>query len=222
MPERGLEAVLAAHAARAVIGVGVAGGLTPDLRCGDVVVAREVRDEHASLGTLDGGWRARAVAAGARTAVLLSVDRVITGRAREGGARRAPSRRAGAPSISRDSRWRPRSTGSRRPGHGRPGVAASRACWSGGSATRPTTSCRRCSASASAPDGGIDRRRLAARLLREPRAWPAVLRMRWRRRSAAERVAELVETILRAVPEKPRGAGELLFADPASATSGDR
>ncbi len=72
------------------------------------------------------------------------------------------------------------------------------------------------------PDGGIDRRRLAARVLREPHAWPAILRLRWRLRTAAGRVAELVETILRAVPEKSRGAGEMLFADPASATSGDR
>jgi hypothetical protein len=70
-------------------------------------------------------------------------------------------------------------------------------------------------------DGGIAGWRRAW-LLREPREWPAVVRSRFWRRRAAERAAELVETILTAVPEKPKGAPEILFADPASATSGQR
>jgi adenosylhomocysteine nucleosidase len=41
--ERGLRSLLQRHKVRAVVGVGYAGGLSPSLRIGDLVIAREVR-----------------------------------------------------------------------------------------------------------------------------------------------------------------------------------
>lgn len=213
----GLEAVLAAHAASAVIGVGVAGALTPDLRRGDVVVAREVRDRIASLDTLDGGWRSRAVAAGALPAVLLSVDRTVAGR-RESMALAESLLAGGGVDLS-----------------GQPVAAAvdsESSSWARAARSRgiPCLLLRGiCAAADDEPalldgqpalDGGIAGWRRASRLLTEPRKWPAVVRSRFWRRRAAERAAELVEAILTAVPEKPKTAREILFADPASATSG--
>jgi adenosylhomocysteine nucleosidase len=214
----GIEAVLAAQAARVVIGVGVASGLTGELRFGDVVVAREVRDEHASLGTLDGGWRARAVAAGARTAVLLSLDRVITKKCEKAALGRslAPSEGgegfvAPMAALDRESSAWARVARSR----GVPCLLVRGICDDADDELPSLL------AECLGPDGGIDRGRFAARVLMEPRSWPGTLRMGLRTRFATERVAALVEKILRAAPEPVRD-GELLFADPASATSGER
>ncbi len=214
----GLEAVLAGRGARVVMGVGVAAGLTPDLRCGDVVVAREVREEHALLGALDGGWRARAVAVGARTAVFLSLDRTVTRRAERAALGRSLA--AGGTGdglaggqqpavVDRESSSWVRAARA----HGIPCLLLRGVC--DGAEDELPELLGECLA----PDGGIDRRRFASRLARAPQAWPAALRMRVRRRLAARRAAELVLKILRAVPERADEPADLLFVDPASATS---
>ena len=57
---RGLEGVLDSQPSRGVVVVGVAGGLSPDLECGDVVVCSEVEAEDGSVVAMDSDLVAKA------------------------------------------------------------------------------------------------------------------------------------------------------------------
>jgi adenosylhomocysteine nucleosidase len=71
-----LEQLLAHVDGRAVVGVGVAGGLSRDLAAGDLVVATEVREVGGGCLEPDRGLRQAASAAGARSAVVVAVSGV--------------------------------------------------------------------------------------------------------------------------------------------------
>jgi adenosylhomocysteine nucleosidase len=77
---RGLDRLLASCDAELVIGAGVAAGLSLDLARGDVVVAREVRDEAGPVPPPDPRWTERALALGAKGAVLVASRGILATR----------------------------------------------------------------------------------------------------------------------------------------------
>lgn len=86
---------LAGHGrCRRVVWVGIAGGLSPDLQVGDLIVARAVLAPDRPGVELDGALVSAAEARGCRAGVLITAPRVIAGAE----ARAAFWRRAGSPS----------------------------------------------------------------------------------------------------------------------------
>lgn len=79
---------------RRVVWIGIAGGLSPDLQVGDLIVARTVLAPDRPGVELDGALVSAAEARGCRTGVLITAPRVIAGAE----ARAAFWRRAGSPS----------------------------------------------------------------------------------------------------------------------------
>jgi len=184
---RGLDRLLEEQPAPLVIGAGIAGALTPGLALGDVVVARRVRDRDGEAPGSDEGWRARAERLGARPAVAVSVDRVVTRPAdRLALARDVPAGTAGT--VDMESAAWTRATGTRRV---------------------PCLVLRAVSdlSSEALPDylgmcldgdGGLSRSRVAAQALARPGSLRVLLRLRGQAREAAERLASFLERLLRA------------------------
>ncbi|MCY3926698.1 MAG: hypothetical protein OXG81_00325 [Acidobacteria bacterium] len=86
---------LAGHGrCRRVVWVGIAGGLSPDLQVGDLIVARSAIAPDGPAVDLDDALVAAATTRGCRAGVVVTAPRVITG----AGARAALWRRAGSPS----------------------------------------------------------------------------------------------------------------------------
>ncbi len=76
--EKGLEALLEEQDIEALIVVGVAGGLSPDLAVGDLVVASSVRDEASTLGSPDAALLQQAL--DSKSVVqggVVSVDKIV-------------------------------------------------------------------------------------------------------------------------------------------------
>lgn len=73
--ERELRALVEAYPVAAVIGAGLAGGISPGLQVGELLVGREVRDGTAAVAAPDPSWVERALApgTGARGVVLVTV-----------------------------------------------------------------------------------------------------------------------------------------------------
>ena len=184
---RGLDRLLGDGPASLVIGAGIAGALTPGLALGDVVVARWVRDHDGEAPASDQAWRGRALRLGARPAVAVSVDRVVT----------RPDDRL---LLARDL-----------PADTVASVDMESAAWSR-AAERRRVPClilraisdRSCEA---LPDylsgcldaeGGLSRPRVVARALARPGSLRSLLRLRRQVREAAERLASFLEQLLRA------------------------
>ncbi|MBI3448860.1 MAG: hypothetical protein HY049_08105 [Acidobacteria bacterium] len=75
---RGLRAILDAIPISRLLVVGLAGGLTPSLAAGRLVVAREVNESGGAVPAPDAAWMARAVRdAGATPATLVSVPEIL-------------------------------------------------------------------------------------------------------------------------------------------------
>ncbi|MCY3972353.1 MAG: hypothetical protein OXG74_20660 [Acidobacteria bacterium] len=77
-----------------VVWIGIAGGLSPDLQVGDLIVARAVLAPDRSRVDPDGALVSAAVAGGCRAGVLVTAPGLVTG----ADARAALWRRAGSPS----------------------------------------------------------------------------------------------------------------------------
>jgi nucleoside phosphorylase len=184
---RGLDRLLAEAPASLVIGAGVAGALTPGLALGEVVVARRVRDRAGEASAPDEGWRERAARLGARPAVAVSVDRVVT-------------RPADRLALARDV-----------PAGGDGTVDMESAAWTR-AAERRRVPClilraisdRSCEelpgylAQCVDAEGGLSRSRVVARALARPGSLRSLLRLRRQARDAAERLAAFLERLLRA------------------------
>ncbi len=76
--EAGLRTLLAEVRVEALWLMGVAGGLSPDLNVGDLVVSGEVRDGDGVAPPPDPQWVARAQDAGARPGTLVTADQIAT------------------------------------------------------------------------------------------------------------------------------------------------
>lgn len=74
--ERGLRALLDAFPVAAVVGSGLAGGISPGFQVGELLVGRQVRDGTAPVADPDPSWVERALApgTGARGVVLVTVS----------------------------------------------------------------------------------------------------------------------------------------------------
>lgn len=81
---------------RRVVWVGIAGGLSPDLRVGDLIAARAVLAPDRRCVDLDGALVSAAVARGCRAGVLVTAPGLIAG----ADARAALWRRAGSPGLA--------------------------------------------------------------------------------------------------------------------------
>jgi nucleoside phosphorylase len=75
--ERGLVAFLQATPCAGVIGIGLAGALTSDLRAGDLVTARGILDEDGRAVATDARWVAAAEASGATACTLFSTRSIV-------------------------------------------------------------------------------------------------------------------------------------------------
>jgi nucleoside phosphorylase len=184
---RGLDRLLAEAPASLVIGAGVAGALTPGLALGEVVVARRVRDGDGEASAPDEGWRERAARLGARPAVAVSVDRVVT-------------RPADRLDLARDV-----------PAGGDGTVDMESAAWTRAAERRrvPCLILRAISdrsgeelpgylAQCVDAEGGLSRSRVVVRALARPGSLRSLLRLRRQARGAAERLAVFLERLLRA------------------------
>lgn len=180
-----LDRMLADGPVSLVVGAGIAGALTPSLARGDVVVGRAVRDRDGEAPASDESWRTRAVGLGARPAVMVTVDRIVT----------RPDERL---ALARDL-----------PPDAVASVDMESAAWTRTAARRrtPCLVLRAISdtAAEALPDrlaeclddeGGISRRRLAARALVRPRSLGSLLRLRRQAREAALSLSGFLERLL--------------------------
>ena len=181
-----LDRLLAEGPASLVIGAGVAGALTPGLAVGDVIVARRVRDGSGEAPAPDEGWRGRASRLGARPAVAVSVDRVVTRPAdRLDLSREVPAGTAG--SVDMESAAWSRAAERRRVPCLILRAIADRSC-----EELPEYLARCLDV-----EGAVSRRRIAARALVRPGSMRSLLRLRRQAREASERLASFVERLLR-------------------------
>ncbi len=165
----GAATFLERHRPSAVVGAGLAGALSPGLSVGDIVASRRVRFEVGDAATPDPGLLERAIAAGARPATLVTVDRPIVSTAVK--AVLASTESGGDPLV----------------------VDMESAAWAREAAARgiPYVVVRVVSdaadealpaflAEALGTDGSIRRGEVARRALLEPSSWGTLLRMRRR------------------------------------------
>ena len=165
----GAAVFLERHKPSAVIGAGLGGALTPGLAVGDLVASRRVRFEVGDAASPDPGLLERAVAAGARPGILITVDRPVVSAAAKSA---LAGMRAGADAIVADMES---------------------AAWAREAAVRgiPYAVVRVVSDTAEealpaflvesiGADGSIRRGEVARRALLEPSSWGTLLRMRRR------------------------------------------
>lgn len=187
--QRGTEALLAALPVRALLALGVAGGLTPALEINDLVLGAEVVDAERNQ-ALSPSADALALAertTGARPALLLSTRRLALTAERKAELARdhAPGRLAAVDLES--CRYAAAATAA-----GVPWMVM-RAISDTATEALPQL-LERCLDA----DGGIDRKRVARQLLRQPAALPRLLQMRRRVERAAERLADAAGSLLAA------------------------
>jgi adenosylhomocysteine nucleosidase len=183
---RGLDRLLSDGPVSLVVGAGVAGALTPGLAPGDVVVGRWVRDRDGEAPASDETWRTRALRLGARAAVAVTVDRIVTRPAE----RLALSRDLPADSVAsvdmESAAWARLAERRRAP------CLILRAISDGASEALPEylTGCLDA-------EGGLSRKRVAARALTRPGSLRSLLRLRRQARDAAEGLSRFLENLLR-------------------------
>jgi adenosylhomocysteine nucleosidase len=193
--EQGARALLDAFSVRGLVGAGVAGGLSPGLGVGEILVGDPVRDGSAAVRAPDASWVERALRSqGApRRATLVTVDRLLWS------------------AQGKASLWG--TCSSAQPA----AVDLESAAWARVAAERgiPYLILRsvldraeedlseflaRCQD----PDGGLSRARVVRHALLRPRLVPGLLALRARTRSGGERLADFVEGLLR--EEAARGS----------------
>lgn len=182
---RGIDRLLADGPVSLVIGAGVAGALTPDLAPGDVVVACWVRNHDGGAPASDEAWRGRALRLGARPAVAVSVDRVVTRPAeRLVLAQDLPS--GSVASVDMESAaW------SRAAERHRVPCLILRAISDASSEVLPDYLSECLDA-----EGGLSRPRVVARALAHPGSLRSLFRLRRQAREAAERLSRFLEQLL--------------------------
>ncbi len=182
----GAEALLERVRPEMIIGIGVAGGLSPDLAVAGMVAAREVAVVGRPALPADAAWLGRVLAGGRAVAGrLVSVDRVVA----TADAKRRLWRQLGRPPCL--------------------AVDLESAAWAAAAAGRgvPWLVVRAISDAADEdlplpldrlgrPDGGVSRRRVAAYLALRPGRLPAALALRRRVGELAAQLAALVEELL--------------------------
>ncbi len=164
----GAATFLERHRPSALLGAGLAGALSPGLSVGEIVASRRVRFEVGNAATPDSAWLERAIAAGARPATLVTVDRPVVSSAVKA---RLAGTEPGDPLV----------------------VDMESAAWAKEAAARgiPYLVVRAVSdaaneelpaflAEALGTDGSIRRGEVARRALLEPSSWGTLLRMRRR------------------------------------------
>jgi adenosylhomocysteine nucleosidase len=175
------------HRPSAVIGAGLGGALTPGLEAGDLVASRRVRFSVGDAATPDARLLARAQAAGAKPAILITVDRPIVSAADKA----ALAATAGGSSAD-------------------PIVAdMESAAWAKEAAARgiPYLILRAVSDAAGeelpeflpdsvGPDGSIRRAEVARRALVRPSSWGTLLRMRRRLHDYSDALGALLARML--------------------------
>jgi len=184
---RGAGALCDAVRPAALIGAGVAGGLSPRLFAGSVVASRRIVDGGGEAPRPDESLLARAVAAGAAPATLVTVSRPVAAAFAKAELARAFGADGGdAAAVDMES-----------------------AAWSRAAAARgiPFLAVRAISdrvdedlpdylADCVGLDGGIRRAAVVRRALAHPRSIPALWRMRRRVEAAAAVLAEFLRTLL--------------------------
>jgi adenosylhomocysteine nucleosidase len=171
---------------RAVVGVGAAAGLAPALAPGQLVVAREVRDAAGSLSP-DRTLLARALAApGTIAGTVIDVPRLLVTAADKREAWIRAGRPAAAVADLESAAWARTATAAGIPWL----VLRSVSDAAGEELPLDLESCR-------AADGRIRRPRVVGRLLRHPGAARGLFRLRARIVRDAERVAGLLEALVR-------------------------
>jgi adenosylhomocysteine nucleosidase len=170
----------------ALIGAGVAGGLSPALRPGAVVAAREVRADDGSAWPADAALLARAARGAVRVGVLVSCARLSPTAAEKAA---LLAHHPGAENAAADvesSGWARAAA--------RAGIPflALRAVVDAADEDLPE-SVRRAWG-----DHGVDRLRVVLRAIFRPREIPELLRLRRRTRRAMEAIAGILPSVLRA------------------------
>jgi len=187
---RGAADLLLRHDVRALVGIGVAGALVPSLQEGQLVAAREVTDESGAALCADATLLAAALAAGCIDGRLLTTPRLLASSAEK---RVALGAREGYWAADMESfSWacaaRERSV---------PFLAV-RSVSDAADEELPAFLAR-----CVGPDGGgVDRARVARMALTRPGAMPRLLALRRRVVAAAERLAAVVELLVRSVPAR--------------------
>ena len=174
----------------AVLGIGIAGGLTDDLPAGTLIVGSEVREPAGPSLVPDSGWRAKVEAAGARPASLVST-RAIAG---DPGTKRALARSLGLGSAAVDLEsyaWADTASAMRVP------WVILRVVSDAVDEPIPDfiLECQR-------EDGSVDRARVAAKGLAVPTRLAGLLRLRRRVLRAAETLGSAVGSIMSDAPRR--------------------
>ncbi len=189
--ERGAASLCDAVRPAVLIGAGVAGGLSPRLFAGSLVASRRIVDDAGEAPRPDEALLARAVAAGAAAATLVTVSRPVVAAS----AKAELARAIGANVRGDDSA----------------AVDMESAAWSRVAAARgiPFLAVRAISdrfdedlpgylADCVGADGGIRRAEVARRALMHPASIPALWRMRRRVEAAVRVLAKFLEALLAA------------------------
>jgi nucleoside phosphorylase len=172
---------------RALIGTGIAGGLSSGLREGEVIAAREVRDEDGRTWAPDAALLARAERGTDRVGVVVSARRpCFTAAEKQALLARHPDAENAAADLE-SSAWARAASSA-----GVPFVAI-RAVLDAADEDLPET------VAGAWTDRGVGRFRVVARALFRPGELPALLRLRTRTRRAMESVARRLPAVLGAV-----------------------
>ena len=182
--EQRAAALIDAFGLRAAIGAGVAGGLSPDLREGDVIAAREVRGGGDTFAA-DAGFLARASRAADRVGVVVSDGRACFTAAEKAALLEAHPGAENAGADLESSGW------ARAAGRAGAAFLALRVVLDPAGEDLPESVRRGWS------ENGVDRVAIALRAALSPREIPELLRLRRRTRRAMQRIAGILPAILR-------------------------
>jgi hypothetical protein len=195
--------LLDAFSVRGLVGAGVAGGLSPGLGVGEILVGNPVRDASATVGAPDASWVERALRSEGtpRRATLVTVDRLLwsTG-AKAALWRTCPPAQPAAVDLE-SAAWAR--------------VAAERGIpylILRSVLDRAEEDLPEFLARCQDPEGGLSRAKIVRHALLRPRLVPGLIVLRARTRSGAERLAVFVEGLLRgeaALEHRGHGPAEM-------------
>jgi nucleoside phosphorylase len=188
--ESGVAALLAAFPVARVLGAGVAGGLSPGLATGDLMLAREVRAGDVPVAAPAEAWTQTALrGSSARAATVVTVDRLLPG-AEEKAALFARLALSPPAVVDMESSGWARGAASRNVPYAVGRVVLDRA-----EDALPGFLVRCLGA-----DGGLSRRRIAAHVVAHPGDLRVLVGLERRLRACLARLAPLVEAMVAAAP----------------------
>jgi len=191
---QGVRALLDAFPVTRLVGAGVAGGLSPGLDVGEVVVGRDVRGIGPAVNAPDEGWVARALGGepAPRRAVVVTVERLLWSGRSKTDLWRSLSADGAVVADMESAAWA-RVAGER----GIPYVVV-RSVFDRAEDELPEF-LERCWD----PEGGLSRAKIVRHALLRPRAMARVIAMGTRVRWCAARLADVVEKLVAEGPELP-------------------